>query len=234
MPLECLTVTCDFTLLGQIRSGLDARASLDLRQDSESALELAARRHLDGFIIDCDDLNGGAAALSKVRNSRSNKHTLILAVVNGSTSVGGALEMGANFVLSKPIHEARMRSVLDVAIPKMEREHRRYFRYEIGVPVLFRNQLGQCFTTRMKNLSEGGLATRPVDPARLEGVVLVEFEIPSVSREIFRAKAEVVWSDSFSMGLRFLYSEKESAAALQLWLNSLEAQSQFRESIQRS
>ena len=224
-------MTCDSNLLGHIRSNFAASgASLDFRQDSASAIELTSRRHLDGLVIDCDDVGGGTEVLTKTRNSLSNQQTLIFAVTNGSTSVEKAVDLGANFVLCKPIQEPRLRSVLDVAIPKMEREHRRYFRYDVDLPVRFRNHLGQSFTARIKNVSEGGLAVRLVDPVQLKGVVTMEFELPSVTPQLFHSRADVVWSDSFVMGLRFLYIEKDSGAALQGWLHSLEAQCQLRES----
>ena len=229
MALECLLVTSDSTLYGQIKLAFDTHAaSLDFRQDSVSAIELAARRHMDGLVIDCDGVAGGAEAIAQVRNSRSNKEAVIIAVVNGLTSVETALDLGANLVLCKPIHETRLRSVLDIALAKMECEHRRYFRYNIDLPVRFRNHLGQSFTARMKNVSEGGLAVRLVDPAHLKGVVPVEFDIPSVEPQAFQAKADVVWSDSFEMGLRFLHIEKHSEVALKSWLSSLESQYQFR------
>ncbi|MGO9123524.1 MAG: PilZ domain-containing protein [Terriglobales bacterium] len=230
MGLECLLVTCDPTLLGEVQAGLVAHgALLELRQDCASAIEFASRRHLDGLVIDCDDVPGGKEVLVQVRNSPANKHTLIFAVVNGSTSAEAALDLGANFVIGKPIQQARLHSVLEVAIPKMEREHRRYFRYDVDLPVRFRNPLGQFFTARMKNISEGGLAIKLIDPVRLKGVVVVEFEIPSVEPQVCHAKGDVVWSDSFVMGLRFLYIEKDSVVALQAWLDSLEGQSRFRE-----
>src|SRR5438552_8798599 len=234
MGLECLLVTCDSTLLGQIKSAFSTHAALlDLRQDSASAIELAGRRHLDGLVIDCDDVAGGTEALVKVRNSRSNKESQIIAVVNGSTSVGTALDSGADFVLCKPIQETRLRSVLDIVLPKMECEHRRYFRYSIDLPVRFRNHLGQSSTARMKNVSEGGLAIKLVDPIHLKGVVPVEFDIPSIEPQAFHAKADVVWSDSFEMGWRFLYIEIDSGVALKSCLDLLEAQCQFRESTER-
>jgi len=234
MRLECLIVTCDPSLLDHVKSNFGTiGASLDLRQDSASAIELASRRHWDGLVVDCDDVTGGTEALAQARNSRSNKHTLILAVVNGSTSVETALDLGANLALSKPIQETRWRSVLDIAIPEMEREHRRYFRYDIDLPVRFRNQLGQSFTVRMKNVSEGGLAIKLANPVQLEGVVTLEFELPSVAPQLVHAKADVVWSDSYVMALRFLYMEKDSEVAFHGWLNSLEAHSQFRESTAR-
>jgi|ERR1700733_3540783 len=230
MALDCLLVTCDPTLLGQIRADFSARgASIDLRQDSASAVELASRRHWDGLIIDCDDVAGGAEALVNMRSSRSNQQTLIIAVLNGLTSANRALDLGANFILSKPIEENRLRGVFDIAVPKMEREHRRYFRYDIDLPVRFQDHQGQTFNSKMKNVSEGGMAVKLVDPVHVKGVVPVEFDIPSIESQPFRAKADVVWCDAFSMGLRFLHVEKGCDLALQSWLSSLESQSRFRE-----
>src|ERR1700722_11901131 len=121
MGLHCLVVTSDPTLLGQIKANFSARGvSLDLRQDSASAVEFASRRHWDGLIIDCDDVTGGMEALVHVRNSCSNRETLIVAVVSGSTSKETARDLGANFVLSKPIEESRLRGILDIVVPKME------------------------------------------------------------------------------------------------------------------
>jgi hypothetical protein len=188
---------------------------------------------LDGLVIDCDDVHGGTEALAKVRASRSNKQSTIFAVVNHLTSAETALDLGANFVLCKPIQETRLRSLLDSAIPKMEREHQRYFRYDVDLPVLFRTTLGQTLNARMKNISEDGLAISLIDPVKLHGVVSVEFEVPSLDPQLFRAKADVAWSDSFVMGLRFLYVEKSSATILRSWLDSLDAQLRFRQFAQR-
>jgi len=230
MGLECLIVTGDPTLIGHVQASLGTHgASLHLRQDAASAIELVSRRHLDGLVIDCDDVSGGTEALTTLRSSPANKQTFILAVVNGCTSSEEALDRGADFVLSKPIHQARLRDVVDIAIPRMEREHRRYFRYDVDLPVRFQNPLGQFFTARMKNISEGGLAIKPIDPVKLQGVLVVEFELPSVEPQLCHAKADVVWSDSFVIGLRFLHIEQRSRAALETWLGSLESQFRFHE-----
>lgn len=235
MGLECLIVSSDSSLIGHVRASLGAYgASLQLRQDSASAIEFVSRRHLDGIVIDCDDVPAGRKTLPELRNARANKQTLIVAVVNGWTSAEEALDLGADFTLGKPVEPTRLRGILDIAIPRMGREHRRYFRYEVDLPVRFRNPLGQSFIGRMQNVSEGGLAIKLLDPVGLNGVVIAEFDLPSVEPQTFHAKAEIVWSDSFAMGLRFLYMEKQSGVALQTWLSSLEARVRFHELARRT
>jgi CheY-like chemotaxis protein len=234
MGLECLIVTCDPGLLGHVQASMGTHAaSFQFRQDCASAIELASRRHLDGVVIDCDVLEG-AATIPALRGIAANRQTLILALVNGFISAEEALSLGADFVIRKPIERSRLREILDVAVPKMEREHRRYFRYDVDLPVRFQTSPGQSFAGRMKNVSENGLAVKLLDPLRLKGVVTVEFELPSVSAQVFHAKADVVWSDSFAMGLRFLHVDRDSGVALQGWLKSLEARSCFREPATRN
>jgi CheY-like chemotaxis protein len=232
MALECLILTSDSTVLTPLRASLgDHKVAIQFRQDSESAIELVSRRHLDGLVVDCDDVSGGCGILTQVRNSSSNKQTLTLAIVNGTTNEHQAIDLGADFALGKPLQESRLHKILEVAIPRMEREHRRYFRYEANLPVRFRDPLGQSFASAsIQNISEGGVAIKLADPSKVKGVVIVEFEIPSVEPQPFQAKAEIVWSDSFVMGLRFLYIEKDSATGFHSWLNSLEAQTRFHES----
>ncbi len=73
--------------------------------------------------------------LTEIRGSRSNKASVVLAVVNGTTSVSTAFDAGAAFVLGKPVQDRQLRSLLDVALPRMAREHRRYFRAKVDLPV---------------------------------------------------------------------------------------------------
>ena len=207
---------------------------MQFRQDPESAVDLASRRHLDGLVVDCD-VPESAKTLDQLRNSPANKQTLILAVVNGSMGEREAIELGADFALNKPVQQTRLHNILELAIPKMEREHRRYFRYQVDLPVRFRDSLEQSLIAgAMQNISEGGQAIKLIAPIKLKGVVIVEFDIPSIQPQLFHGKAEIVWSDSFAMGLRFLYIEKEASACFHSWLNSLEARMRFHEAGQQT
>jgi hypothetical protein len=138
-----------------------------------------------------------------------------------------AVEAGANFVLGKPVQEKQLRSFLDIALPRMERDHRRYFRHKIDLPIELLCQAGETIAGKIMNVSESLLALIPFGPASVEGVVTVRFELSSVNPQIVRAKADVVWNDAFAMGLRFLQSDTDRSS-FEAWLDSLEAQEQFQ------
>jgi CheY-like chemotaxis protein len=234
MDLTCLLLTSDAVLLNTVRTAFSAVAvGLEVRADAASAIELAGRRHIDGFLIDCDDVRGGTSALASIRTSRSNKLSIVFAILNGKTSVSSAIEAGANFVVGKPVLDTLLRSHLDTALPRMEREHRRYYRHKVNVSIKI-----SCSTEtavgKIVNVSEGGMALTHFGPAALEGIVTIEFDLPGTTAHVFRAKAELVWRDAFAIGLRFLRIENDSRLPFEAWLKSLDAQLQFRQSVELS
>ena len=235
MGLSCLLLTSDPTLLQMMRhSCIAAEVDLELRRDAASAIELAARRHLDGFIIDRDDVSGAMDVLPRIRSSGSNQRSVVFVVVNDTTSIDTAFKAGANFVLAKPVQDTVLRGFLDIAVVRMEREHRRYFRHRLSVPISLFCNTGESFAGKIMNVSEGGLALAPFGPAPAQGVVTVQFELPSAEPQTFKAKAEVVWNDAHAVGLRFVRIAPECRSNFAAWLDSLEAQLQFRESTQSS
>src|SRR5260221_6505294 len=104
MGLTSLLLTSDAALLDVVRTTFSAvGVGLEVRADAASAMELTDRRHIDGFVIDCDDVRGATEALATIRNSRSNKLSGVFAVLNGKTSVSAAVEARANFIEGKPV-----------------------------------------------------------------------------------------------------------------------------------
>ena len=228
MSLECLLLTQDAYLLKAVKTICNkAGVELLMRKDVASASELSARRHLDGFFIDCDDVPGGIEILNGIRRKRANRRPVVILVVNGRTSIGEAFELGANFVISKPLEDGRLLTLLDLALPKMEREHRRYFRYPATLSVELDLPSGESHPAKMSNISEGGLAIRVSMPLP-EEALYVQFDLPGTKPEKFRARAVVVWSCNSIAGLQFVHIELGCRDKFQAWLNSLEAQSHFK------
>jgi ActR/RegA family two-component response regulator len=235
MGLNFLLLTRDATLLKVIQSSFGAATvGLQLRTDAASAIELSARRRLDGFVIDCDDVSGGPDVLAKIRSSRSSKQSVVVAVVNGTTTMSTAVEAGADFVLGKPVQDKQMRSFLNVALPRMEREHRRYFRHKVGLRIKLVYDKGETLAGKIINVSEGGLALIHFGHAPIKGVVTVQFGLPSAQPQSVQARAQVVWNVGHAMGLRFVNIEPWCRSWFEAWMDSLAGQLQFRKSAQSS
>ena len=235
MGLNFLLLTRDTTLLKVMQSSFSAATvGLQLRTDAASAIELSARRRFDGFVIDCDDVSGAPDVLAKVRSSRSNNQSVVFAVVNGTTAVTTAVEAGADFVLAKPVQDKQLGSFLDIVLPRIEREYRRYFRHKVDLPIKLVCDTGKTLAGTIINVSEGGLALIHLVPAPIKGMVTVQFGLPSAQPQNFQARAQVVWNDAYAMGLRFVNIEPSCRSWFEAWLDSLAAQLQFRKSAQSS
>ena len=231
MRLQCLLVTRHHELLELVRPTLESCGmEVEVRAEAVSATEICRRRHLDGFIIDCDDVPGGRQLMTTVRESGSNRMSTIFAIVNGVTTIDQALEQGANFVLGKPVAKEPFLAYLKIARVLMEREHRRYFRFAVNLPVrIYRND-EDYIETRMVNISEGGLAVRLVGGGSLKGTVRLEFAVPSIEPFTVQAKGDVVWGEGGGLaGIRFLYMGDQARRQLQDWLGQLHAQMELHE-----
>jgi len=147
----------------------------------------------------------------------------------GAPSLSGRRSRPQTFVIAKPVPNTLLRSHLAIALPRMEREHRRYFRHKVDLPITLSGS-ADTIVGRIMNVSEGVLAVTQLTAAAVEGVVTIQFELPGTTAQVFRAKAEVVWRDSLAIGLRFLRIEADSRRSFEAWLESLEGQRLFRES----
>jgi CheY-like chemotaxis protein len=231
MRLQCLVVTRERATLELLRPALESSGiDVEVRAEADSASEICRRRHLDGFVVDCDDVPGGRNLMACIRSSGSNRMSTILAVVNGGTSINDALEQGANFVLGKPLSPERLQAYLKIARVFMESEHRRYFRFAVNLPVRVCFDDEHVVEARMVNISEGGMALRLPGSKGLQGTARLEFDLPSIEPFKVQAKGEVIWGDGGGLaGVRFLYMGDESRRNLLDWLSQLHGQMELQE-----
>lgn len=218
MTLEALLVSRDPETLRVLRSALGKLdISVEVCTGAEPASEILTAKKFDAVIIDCDDMHGGIGVLQQVRKERSNKTSVTFAILNGVTDVRTVFQMGAGFVLQKPITTTNALRSFHAAYGLMHRERRRYFRLPVDIPVTLTFGRAQEMKVTACNLSEGGMAIEaatalPPDVAR------VKFSLPGTEITL-SPKAELAWSDAAGRGgVRFLELTLTAREQLENWL----------------
>src|ERR1700729_4137886 len=80
-----------------------------------AAVKRLMAEHFDAIVVDCDNEQNAALLFKSARNSGSNQTSLSVAVVEGQAGVAKAFRLGANLVLTKPIHVEQSKGTLRVA-----------------------------------------------------------------------------------------------------------------------
>lgn len=219
MSLQSLLVSRDPEVIRVVRPTLEKLAiEVEICRGARSGNEILTSEKFDGVIVDCDDLQGGLDVLEGLRKGSSNKNSVMFAILNGTTTTQRAFEMGANFVLQKPISPLNAMRCFSAAVGFMTRERRRYFRHpvEMTVTILFGTQEVKATST---NVSEGGMAVRYRGKLPKGSPSKVSFTLPGKHTAI-EPKVEMAWADgSGRAGFRFLDMAPGSREQLDNWLN---------------
>jgi periplasmic protein TonB len=80
-----------------------------------AAVKKLMAQHFDALVVDCDNEQNASLLFKSARNSGSNSSAVSVAVVEGQTGVAKAFRIGANLVLTKPIHVEQSKGTLRVA-----------------------------------------------------------------------------------------------------------------------
>ena len=159
MTLISLLLSRDQQVIGVIRTALQKLAvEVEVCRGARSGCEILSSEKFDAVIVDCDDLQGGLDVFENLRHGESNKNSVTFAILNGKTTTHEAFELGAKFVLQKPISPSSAARCFNAALGFMEREQRRYFRHPVEMATLVISNLGQELKATATNLSEGGMA----------------------------------------------------------------------------
>jgi DNA-binding response OmpR family regulator len=219
MNLESLVISGDAALLGVLRPTLEKiDVNVEVCLESRPGTELLVKRKFDAVIVDCDDLQGGAKLLRDLRHTQSNARSVAFAVLNGKTTTQEAFQMGANFVLQKPLTPMHAARCFNAALNFMVRERRRYFRQPVEMAVRINIPHGAALTATSTNLSEGGIALRLSARLAKETLTELRFTLP-YSGTSLELHGRVAWTDgSGHAGIRFVDVPQSSQYQLDRWL----------------
>ena len=219
MALESLLLSRDPQVIRVLRPTLE-KLSIDVEvcRGGSSGAEILSSEKFDAVIVDCDDLQGGLEVLAGLRRGTSNKNSVVFAILNGVTTTHRAFELGANFVLQKPISALNATRCFSAALGFMARERRRYFRQPVDMAVTILLTSGQELKASSTDVSEGGMAVRISGRLPKGGIAKVTFTLPGTSTPV-EPKAELAWADDKGrVGIRFLDVPQNSREQLSAWL----------------
>ena len=219
MPLESLLVSRDPQVIRVLRPALEKLAiEVEVCRGADSGSEILASEKFDAVIVDCDDLHGGLGLLETLRGTTSNRNSVTFAILNGHTTTREAFQMGANFVLQKPISPVNAARCFSAAIGLMSRERRRYFRQPVEMPVTLVFGEGQELKATATNLSEGGMAVFFRGKFPKGGLSKALFRLPGGEMPL-ETKAQIAWIDGTGRaGVRFIEMPKTTREQLDCWL----------------
>lgn len=219
MALQALLLSRDPEVHRTIRRALDAaNIELELCRNPEQARTALVRRKYDALLVDCDDTENGPAILHELRQGKSNKSCISFALVHGKTTVQQAFELGANFVLDKPLSLERATRSVRAAQGLIMRERRRYHRHLLRATGAILVDSGAELPVSITNISHGGISIECARQLDEGGAARLKFLLPGTKKTL-EIKGEVMWSNPDGQaGIRFQVISVDAKKELDSWL----------------
>ena len=219
MSLASLLLSRDPDLVRPLRSALEKHSiGVEVCVGPNAGMEILSSEHYDAVIVDCDDFQGGPEVLRDMRHLAANKSSVAVAVVNHSTTTSQAFQMGANFVIQKPVSSVNATRCASAAVAMMTRERRRYYRHPLDFAVTAVFGKDETREAKATNISEGGMAVSFDGPLPTSGLSRISFLLPEMQAPL-EFRADLAWADEAGKaGLRFVDLPRKAQEAIEDWL----------------
>lgn len=220
MSLQSLVFCSDEKILRVLRRVLsDLEIQVEQCTDADSAIHKLTRQRFEALIVDCTDEQIASHILKSARAAPSNKRAVAVAIIDGQKAVRSAFDLGAHFVLYKPISMERAKSSFRAAHALMKRERRRNQRIPVEIPVVVVCAEGRVQTVTL-DLGEGGMAVHANKLSKNSKGMRVQFTLPG--SQALDTAAEIAWENSSRQtGLRFMDMLPAEQNGLKRWLEKL-------------
>ena len=125
MSLRSLLLCSDEKIIRVLRRVLgDLDIAIELCANADSALYRLTRKRFEGIIVDCE-AEGASQVLRSARGAPCNKQAVAVAIVEPTVGLKEVFDLGAHFVLYKPVSSERAKSSFRAARALMKSERRR-------------------------------------------------------------------------------------------------------------
>jgi len=221
MSLQSLVFCPDEKIVRVLRRVLsDLEIAVERCSDADSAIRKLTRQRFEAVIVDCSDEDVASQVLKSARFAPCNKHAVAVAIVDGTTKLRSAFELGAHFVLYKPISSERAKASFRAVRALMKRERRRNIRVAIEIPVTLILKDGGQQRAVTSDLGEGGIAIQSSQRPKRMGPMSIQFTLPGTSH-IVKCMGEVAWENAGRQtGVRFVDMSPETRDRLKAWITN--------------
>jgi PilZ domain len=219
MSLKSLVLCSDEKIVRVLRRVLgDLDIEMDLCANSDGALRKLTRNRFEAIVADCGD-EGAFDVLRSARSAPCNKHAVAVAIVEPVVALKAVFDIGAHFVLYKPVMIERAKTSFRAARALMKSERRRNVRIAVQIPVVLRSPDGERnMQVNTLDLSEGGMAVAIPHHHRPRGHWNISFTLPGTESPL-EIPAEFAWEGSKKQaGLRFGQASSDAMGKLKDWL----------------
>jgi len=219
MNLKSLLLSSDDKIVRVLRRTLgDLDIGVEHCTDAETALRHLTRGQFEAIIVDCAG-QGAASVLSSARSAPCNKRAIAVAILDPEIGLRSAFEIGAHFILYKPVSVERAKSSFRAARALMKKERRRNSRVAVQVPVeMWSKESGAHFKVHTIDLGEGGCAVHLPRRSKPRGRWRLSISLPGSDIGI-EVGAEFAWEGTGTqVGLRWEDASPKVVSELREWL----------------
>src|ERR1700687_4843492 len=219
MELKSLLLSSDEKTVRVLRRVLsDLEIDVEHCSSAEDAIRRITRQRFEAIIVDGANAERAGSVLRGAKASPVNSRALGIVLVEPSVGLKGGFEIGAHFVLHKPLSVERAKASFRAVRALMKRERRLQLRVAVQIPV-------ECFGSgRYKaktiDLCEGGMAIQFSGRAAKENSLRFALELPGMDQKL-EIYGELAWGGNGDQAVvRFKDTTDEQRNIIRQWLSS--------------
>ncbi|MFY9674100.1 MAG: PilZ domain-containing protein [Terriglobales bacterium] len=221
MNLKSLLLSSDEKTVRVLRRVLsDLEIEVEHCGGPDAAVRRITRQRYEAIIVDASNHEDAASVIRAIKAAPVNKRALAIVLVENNVGLKGGFEMGAHFVLHKPLAVERAKASFRAVRALMKSERRLQLRVPVDLPITC---IGNSrYPARTIDLCEGGMAIKFTGRKARENSLRFALELPGVERGVYEKleiPGELAWEgDESRVGVRFKDVTESQRNALRKWL----------------
>jgi len=218
MELKSLLLSSDDKTVRVLRRVLsDLEIGVEHCPNGDDAIRRITRQRFEAIIVDGANVENAGSVLRGAKASPVNSRALGIVLVEPSIGLKGGFEMGAHFVLHKPLSVERAKASFRAVRALMKRERRLQLRVAVQVPVECHGS--DSYKAKTIDLCEGGMAIQFSGRVAKENSLRFTLELPGMDQKL-EIYGELAWGGNGAQaGVRFKDTTDEQRNIIRQWLS---------------